>query len=200
MPKKALSPRKDSKQTRSQNTVEAILQAATQILAKIDLDKTTTNKIAEMAGVSIGSYYQYFPNKESLVAKLIDREVTKYTAQLETMFDEHADDEWPALVEVIVGDLCDQFFGRKALARIFIKSAGFLKKTDVVIEARSRIAKRLTQLISDRRPERPWTDLKSFVLVNATMGVLYSYALGQREEPDSALRLELVTMVLNYIN
>ena len=70
--KKEVSPRKLAKQERSKFTVDAILEAATRIFRKSQLTETSTNKIAELAGVSIGTLYQYFPNKESLAVSLID--------------------------------------------------------------------------------------------------------------------------------
>jgi AcrR family transcriptional regulator len=67
--------RKRPSQERSRATVEAILQAATRVFVKDGYDRATTNRIAEVAGVSIGSLYQYFPNKESLIAALLERHV-----------------------------------------------------------------------------------------------------------------------------
>ena len=64
------TPRKRPKQDRSQATVEAILIAAAHILTENGYNKFTTNRVAELAGVSIGSLYQYFPNKESLIFAL----------------------------------------------------------------------------------------------------------------------------------
>ena len=57
-------------QARSAATVEAILSAATQILLKGGYDKASTNKIADLAGVSIGSLYEYFPGKEAIFAQV----------------------------------------------------------------------------------------------------------------------------------
>jgi len=62
--------RKNPRQERSKVMVEAILEAATQIFAEMGYARATTNKIAERAGVSVGSLYQYFPNKDSLIARL----------------------------------------------------------------------------------------------------------------------------------
>lgn len=59
--------RKAPRQARSRSTVEAIVQAGTRILADDGWAGFTTNKVAELAGVSIGSLYQYFPDKLSLV-------------------------------------------------------------------------------------------------------------------------------------
>ena len=67
------SPRKQASQDRSRSTVDALVGATTRILVKEGYDQASTNRIAEVAGVSIGSLYQYFPSKEALVAAVIDR-------------------------------------------------------------------------------------------------------------------------------
>ncbi|GAP99988.1 TetR/AcrR family transcriptional regulator [Leptolyngbya sp. NIES-2104] len=65
-------PRKLPKQERSHFTVEAILTATTHILTEQGYDQLTTNRVAERAGVSIGSLYQYFPNKQALIFALAE--------------------------------------------------------------------------------------------------------------------------------
>ena len=65
-----ITPRKTPAQARSRATVDAIIQAATYILTKVGWEGLTTNAIAERAGVNIGSLYQYFPNKEAVIAEL----------------------------------------------------------------------------------------------------------------------------------
>ena len=67
------NPRKSASQERSRATVDTLLEATTRILIKEGYDRASTNRIAEVAGVSIGSLYQYFPGKEALVAAVIDR-------------------------------------------------------------------------------------------------------------------------------
>jgi AcrR family transcriptional regulator len=64
--------RKNPRQARSRATVDAILAATARVLVKRGYDDLTTNAVAAAAGVSIGSLYQYFPNKTALVAALID--------------------------------------------------------------------------------------------------------------------------------
>jgi AcrR family transcriptional regulator len=74
MPRKLqTNPRKSASQERSRSTVDALLEATARILMKEGYDRASTNRIAEVAGVSIGSLYQYFPSKEALVAAVIDR-------------------------------------------------------------------------------------------------------------------------------
>lgn len=70
-----VNPRKLPAQARSRATVEAIIQAATYILTKVGWEGLTTNAIAERAGVNIGSLYQFFPNKEAVIAELQRRHV-----------------------------------------------------------------------------------------------------------------------------
>jgi AcrR family transcriptional regulator len=67
------NPRKSASQARSRVTVNALIEATARILVREGFDKASTNRIAEVAGVSVGSLYQYFPSKEALVAALIDR-------------------------------------------------------------------------------------------------------------------------------
>lgn len=73
-------PRKTPRQSRSQATVDAIIEAAARILALRGFAKTTTNAVAETAGVSIGSLYQYFPNKESIIAAVRQRHQSRLEA------------------------------------------------------------------------------------------------------------------------
>ena len=69
------SPRKEASQERSKATVDALLSATARVLVKDGYDRASTNKVAEAAGVSIGSLYQYFPSKEALVAAVIERHI-----------------------------------------------------------------------------------------------------------------------------
>jgi len=73
MPKIVLEQRKTPRQKRSKITREIILEAAARVLSKKSLEGFNTNCVAEVAGISIGTLYQYFPNKEALIAVLIER-------------------------------------------------------------------------------------------------------------------------------
>ena len=71
------SPRKEASQQRSRATVDALVEATARILVREGFDSASTNRIAELAGVSVGSLYQYFPNKEAIVAAVIERHQRK---------------------------------------------------------------------------------------------------------------------------
>src|SRR6185436_592878 len=76
-------PRKRPKQARSQQTVDALLEATARVLGARGFEGATTNEIARVAGVSVGSLYQYFPSKEALVAALLEQ---RTRADLEHIF------------------------------------------------------------------------------------------------------------------
>ncbi|HVZ87783.1 MAG TPA: TetR family transcriptional regulator [Polyangia bacterium] len=69
-----IAPRKRPKQVRSERLVAAILEAAVRVLEREGAAAFTTVRVAERAGVSVGSLYQYFPNKESILFRLQQEE------------------------------------------------------------------------------------------------------------------------------
>jgi AcrR family transcriptional regulator len=71
----SLQPRKKPQQRRSRVTIDTIFEATIQVLLANGLDRITTVQIADRAGVSIGSLYQYFPNKSALLAAVVKRHV-----------------------------------------------------------------------------------------------------------------------------
>jgi AcrR family transcriptional regulator len=78
-----LAPRKSPRQARSASTVNAILDATARILVERGYAATSTNAVAERAGVSVGSLYQYFPNKNSLINALHTRHIERMKALIE---------------------------------------------------------------------------------------------------------------------
>jgi AcrR family transcriptional regulator len=76
-PDQRTRPRKQPRQARAQHTVEAIIEAAARILEEQGHGGFTTNAVAELAGVSIGTLYQYFPDKDALLGALIARETAR---------------------------------------------------------------------------------------------------------------------------
>jgi AcrR family transcriptional regulator len=72
-PKLRTSPRRLPSQSRAEDTVAVLLDATERVLGQQGLAGTTTNKIAERAGVSIGTLYHYFPTKEALVEAVVHR-------------------------------------------------------------------------------------------------------------------------------
>lgn len=82
-----ISSRKQPQQARSTELVAAILEAAIQVLAKEGATRFTTARVAEKAGVSVGSVYQYFPNKAAILFRLQSDEWQQTTQMLRDILD-----------------------------------------------------------------------------------------------------------------
>ena len=78
----SFQPRKKPIQGRSKATVEAILEGTIRVLLDEGFETLTTTRVAEVAGVGVGTLYQYFPAKESLLFALLEREMATLEAEL----------------------------------------------------------------------------------------------------------------------
>ena len=101
----APEPRKQPTQRRAVATCAAIVEAAARILERRNPDELTTNRIAERAGVSIGTLYQYFPDKHAILVALIRRERAALLAELRAVRDDSED----ALQHLVAASIRHQF-------------------------------------------------------------------------------------------
>ena len=113
-----LSSRRQPQQARSSDLVAAILEAALQVLAKEGVHRFTTTRVAERAGVSVGSVYQYFPNKASILFRLQSDEWRQTTELLCGILEDVATpplDRLRRLVHAFVRSECEEAGMRTAL-------------------------------------------------------------------------------------
>lgn len=113
-----ISSRKQPKQARSAELVAAILQAAVQVLAKEGAQRFTTARVAEKAGVSVGSLYQYFPNKAAILFRLQSDEWRQTTDLLRDILEDIRKpplDRLRGLVHAFLRSECDEAAVRVAL-------------------------------------------------------------------------------------
>ena len=96
------SVRRRPKQHRARQTVEAVLDAVVRLLKRDGSKAITTNRIAEVAGVSIGSVYQYFPDKRAIFTALHQRHVDQIDRMVQTKLVEHATSSIEELVRAMV--------------------------------------------------------------------------------------------------
>ena len=101
-----LQKRRQPKQWRARQTVEAVLDAVIRILKREGVGAVTTNRVAEVAGVSIGSVYQYFPDKQAIFIALHRRHIDQVDRIIQTTLVEHAsaplDDLMRAMIEGMI--------------------------------------------------------------------------------------------------
>ncbi|MGB7192428.1 MAG: TetR/AcrR family transcriptional regulator [Collimonas pratensis] len=117
----SLKPRKIPKQSRAGQTVAAILEAAARILETKGIEGLNTNSVAQRAGVSIGSLYQYFPGKDALIVALCQRERAVFFAEAEGALREPSGER--ALQHLIAASVHQQL-RRPALARLLDAEEG----------------------------------------------------------------------------
>ena len=108
------APRKQARQARARATQTAIIEAAARILEGNGRDGLTTNRVADRAGVSIGSLYQYFPNKEAIVAALLRREREALLSRIREI--SAAANDPMAAVSALVDAAMEHQFARPKLA------------------------------------------------------------------------------------
>lgn len=105
--KTRVADRRQPKQRRARQTVESVLDAVVRILKREGVKAVTTNRVAEVAGVSIGSVYQYFPDKRAIFVALHERHIKQIDLLVESKLFEHAesslDDLIRAMVEAMIG-------------------------------------------------------------------------------------------------
>lgn len=114
-PKNRPLPRKSPRQSRSAETVGIIIEAAARILETDAHDGFSTNAVATKAGVSIGTLYQYFPNKDAILGALLARETAQFLSQAAAALEKSVAEE--ALAALILAAIEHQF-KRPKLARI----------------------------------------------------------------------------------
>jgi AcrR family transcriptional regulator len=114
----SISSRKQPQQARSAGLVAAILQAAVQVLAKEGAQRFTTARVAEKAGVSVGSLYQYFPNKAAILFRLQSDEWRQTSALLRRILEDQRrppPERLRTLVHAFIRSECDEAAVRVAL-------------------------------------------------------------------------------------
>jgi AcrR family transcriptional regulator len=118
-PSPRLSTRKEPKQARSADLVTAVLEAAAQVLAEVGAQRFTTARVAARAGVSVGSLYQYFPNKAAILFRLQKEEWRDTAALLRGILEDRTSpppERLRAAVHAFVRSECAEAAMRLALA------------------------------------------------------------------------------------
>lgn len=198
----AIKPRKQASQARSAATVDAIMRATARILVKRGYAATTTNHIAEAAGVSVGSLYQYFPNKEAIVAALLDEHLERTQEFLRRgtadALAQPLEDAARGLIEGLLAahrvdpDLHRVFV--EELPRIATFERIHQLEQETLALVRAYIEVRLPELAKKRK-----VDVVAFVIVHAVEAVTHGAVLFRPDLlKDPAFVDEVVRLVVRY--
>jgi AcrR family transcriptional regulator len=190
----AMKPRKSARQARSSETVEVIVEAAARILETAGRAGFTTNAIAERAGVSVGSLYQYFPNKDAITRALIRRELEALEVAVTAIDVGQASGE---PLSRFISLAIDQQMRRPALVQLLETEEDRLGADGDIDPVRERVAKVLSAILG--AAGHPVT--RDVVLdVMALIATLVNAAASRREDDAKRLALRVEAVVAGRLS
>jgi AcrR family transcriptional regulator len=185
--------------------VDALLDATARVLVQEGYDRASTNRIAQVTGVSIGSLYQYFPSKEALVAGVVERHNREMMAVVRAALAKVADSPIEIAARELVAVMIHAHRVDPDLHRILVEQTPRIGRLDNV-EAFEREAKALVRAyLETRRAEIAMDDLDlaAFVCVTTVEALTHAAVVRQPGslEGDGAERLidEVTRLVVGYL-
>lgn len=199
--KPASRTRKQPRQARAQATCDAILTATERCLVSTGYDALTTNRVAEVAGVGIGTLYQYFPDKDALVAAVFDREFSQKLAALDAVEAKTHHAPLGEFVHAMVRVLhqrnppANQL--RRQLVALQVRFASEGRLVDSAEPFFQRVERYLVQRRSEVRDQDP--RVLAFMVVHTLESLMHMSVLAN-PPPDPELAIaEMTRMVLGYL-
>lgn len=197
-PSRPTSARKRPSQARSQVTVEAILDAAAQVFEARGYAAGTTNRIAQRAGVSIGSLYEYFPNKDAIVVALAERELERERQEILELLEGSKRDGLTGLLRRFVETVVAFHARSPALHRILFEEAQHPPETHAcVLRFEETLAHALADGLRSRRLRIDDADLAAHLIVQTTESLAHRFVLRGIHELDQAAFVDEVTRLLS---
>lgn len=194
--------KRQAKQDRSRATIDVILQAATHVLVKEGYEGTNTNRIAEFAGVSIGSIYQYFADKESIIAELIEIHINKIMAVLIVKFNSLNKVPLQDGIRILIHSMIEARSVDPKLRRVFDEQLPKAGKLLRLREYENQAVEMLKNYLQLKKSEVKVKnlDMAAFISVYAVEGIL-QVALNSRQDILSMGHLEdeLTNLIVHYL-
>jgi AcrR family transcriptional regulator len=199
--KRALeAPRNQPRQSRSRVTVSVILDATVRIFEQEGPNAATTSRIAEVAGVSVGTLYQYFGNRDAILVALQDREFERASAMLERVFVSSNGASGREVARAVIEELLKLYRAAPALHRVLAVEGLRVTPTERVLAFDQRAVGAIKAFLAFAGVRRENVDAAAFVVYQSVRAVMLAYFL---ERPsgidDRALTEELADLVERYL-
>ena len=195
--------RKQPQQARAQETVRAILEATVQILDREGLDAATTTRIAEVAGVSIGSLYQYFSHRDAILSALQDREFERTLAFIQQVLaDGNLDEEPLETVRAVLRGLAELYTESPGLHRVLAIEGLRVAKAEKVHGFDLRVIQVVRHFLAATKAPilRRNVDTAAFLVYQTVRATMLAYLLERPPGLDSeSLIEELTNLIAGYL-
>lgn len=192
--------RKNAKQARAKQSVSAILEATTQLLEHSEIDRISTNHIAERAGVSIGTLYQYFPNKTAIFVAIAEQDIERRFQLVADAISKEdgvlAEDSTRGMMRALIRSFADAQHNA-AIIRVLMATRATAEARTLPVDA---IAKMLAEAVGRTGKARPLTETSAFVLTRAVLWTILMatidapHLLNRREFEDELVLLVQLMM------
>jgi AcrR family transcriptional regulator len=198
------NPRKSASQERSRATVQALLDATARVLTREGYDRASTNRIAATAGVSVGSLYQYFPNKEALVAALVARHNREMLDLLREALKEVASLDLATAIAKLVRAAVDAHRVDPALHRVFDEQVPRMGQLAKIGALQGETFQLVRSYLEKRRNEISVRDLDSMtsILVTTVEALTHQFVIhrpGAPERDRDRFIDEVTRLVVGYL-
>lgn len=190
-----------ARQERSRATIDAIVEGAERALVTHGMEHTTIQKIAETAGVSVGSLYHHFSNKEEILVELFEREFTRPIVDLDAFIEEAVGLPFPDAVLHIIRQLVISSSLKVELRRIIEQEAAKMGMAGRRLEVENQIRQLTRRLLARHERELRFDDLDlaAFLITYAARYTLRTAAEYLHEFiPNDRLALGLTTLITRF--
>ena len=199
--KVSFEPRKTPVQARSAITVEAIFEATIQVLLEVGPDRLTTTQVAERAGISVGTLYQYFPNKHSLLFSLAEQHLGRVAEAVEGACRRNRGKAVSTMIESVVQAFVDAKMYRSDVSMALYAVATGPEATALVNKIGQRGVIALASMLATA-PDAQFAELKftCLMLVSAVGGATRAVLeAGSSPKMVGMLRKQLVLLCQGFL-
>jgi AcrR family transcriptional regulator len=196
-----LEPRKRPVQARSTASVAAILEATIQVLLRVGKERLTTTRVAERAGVSVGTLYQYFPNKSALLRAILRRHMDDVNGAVERVGQEQRGRPAEEMVAAVIEAFLAAKMRNAKMSMAMYSVSADVDGAKIVQQASARSNAAIVDLLTSARPalgRKPQlvADMLQGSMAGVSRRLLDS---GEPEKHIGVLREELIFLARAYV-
>ncbi len=199
--KPVLSPRKSAVQARSQETLRVIHEATVQVLLDHGIDGLTTTRVCECAGVSVGTIYQYYPNKQALLVAVLEHHLDQVITRLEKACLQSRGKSMEEMSQALVGSYLDAKLERPDVSLALYAIPSDQGRDKIIVQMTQRAQLAICDLLASSIEVRfAQPGLLSLVITTALIGPAQMMVTARLPAGQNQLiREQLAQMITSYL-